>query len=209
MQIFERVKRQNFTASLRDVAIRRPVIATGSQGLGIYRKAQNLIEFIFVIPILLVTTLVIFEVGLFWQDLNSVYSLNNEINANAALSNIKNMSMGTTCTAASEAFQTLQEKDSIISMNNPSYGQSVIDGQEPFALYLYASTNQIAGKPQISLWVDCRNPFENGVTTQVEFFHKTLVMRATIPRFDGGDPIVVIPDNIYIASPKLNTIRHY
>lgn len=174
------------------------------------KKAQNLIEFIFVLPILIFLTLGIFEVALFWQDVNSIYSLNTEINANIALVDPKGMALGNTCTAATKAKDILEKKDSMISMNNPTYNMDVVDGQEPFALYRYYTPNvTVAAKPQITLWVDCRNPFENGVTSQIEFYHKTLVMKATIPRFDKPEGIVIIPDNVFIASPKLNTIRHY
>lgn len=173
--------------------------------------AQNLIEFVFVLPILLFMTLAIFEVALFWQDVNAIYNLNAEINANVALISPKNMLLGQTCTAAEKGIEVLELKDAVISMNNPTYTKNTIDGNEPFALYKYTSSVTIAstGKPQITLWVDCRNPFENGVVTQVEFFHKTLIMKASIPRFDKPEPIVIIPDNIYIASPKLNTLRQY
>ena len=100
----------------------------------------------------------------------------------------------------------------MISLNNPSYDKTILDGKEPFALYQYYANTITAGgvtKPQISLWVDCRNPFENGVITQLEFYHKTVIIKATVPSFDGGEGTVIIPENIFIASPKLNTIRHY
>lgn len=188
-------------------------------------KAQNLIEFIFVFPMLIFLTLVIFEVALFWQDVNSVYNLNAEINANVALIDPKNprMDLGTRCTAAKRAIDILKSKDSMISLNDPSYNDSapindsglVLYGKEPFALYKYSAgkidvlDSDGNKKPQVTLWVDCRSPFEDGITTQLEFYHKTLIMKASIPRFDKGEPIEVIPDHIFIASPKLNTIRHY
>ncbi len=50
---------------------------------------------------------------------------------------------------------------------------------------------------------DCRNPFEDGVSTQIEFFHKNDDLKATIPRFDKPEGIVLLPENIFIASPKL------
>ncbi len=175
--------------------------------------AQNLVEFIFVMPVLLFLTLVIFEVALYWQDVNSIYNLNAEINANVAnASDYRNMTLGDTCSAATKAEDILKAKDSMISLTNPTYDMTVLDGKEPFALYKYtAGKLNVSGvtKPQIALWVDCRNPFEDGIMTQLEFYHKILIMKATIPRLDDGDPIVVIPDNVFIASPKLNTIRHY
>jgi hypothetical protein len=175
------------------------------------KPAQNIIEFVFIFPVLIVLTLVIFEVALFWQDVNAIYNLNSEINANVALTSENELNLGDTCPAATKALSILEEKDSGISMNNPTYNLTVLDGSEPFALYKYASDVEIASesKPQITLWVDCRNPFENGITTQIEFYHKTLIIKASIPRFDGGKAIVIIPDSIFIASPKLNTIRHY
>lgn len=181
------------------------------------KKAQNLIEFIFVMPILIFLTLGIFEVALFWQDVNSIYSLNSEINANVSLIDPRSMTLGTTCTAAIKARDILESKDSIISMNNPTYTTNIAkiggvdQGSPPFALYQIVSNNTIKGTthPQVTLWVDCRNPFENGIVTQIEFYHKTMVMKASIPRFDKPEAIEIIPDNIYIASPKQNSIRHY
>lgn len=176
-------------------------------------RAQNLIEFIFVFPTLIILTLVIFEVALFWQDANIIYSLNSEINANVALDDYSSknpsMALGQTCPAATKALDILQKKDAAITLNNPTYDKTILDGQEPYALYNYLSKSTVNGNRQVTLWVDCRNPFENGITTQIEFYHKNLIIRASIPRFDQPEPIVLIPDNILIASPKLNTIRHY
>jgi len=176
------------------------------------KPAQNLIEFIFVFPILIFLTLIIFETALFWQDVNSIYNLNAEINANVALIEPSGMMLGDTCAAATKALAILETKDSMISLNNPVYSKTILDGNEPFSLYkYYANTITVGGeiKPQIILWVDCRNPFEKGIITQLEFYHKTLIIKATIPNFSGGEGIVVIPENIFVASPKLNTIKHY
>lgn len=179
--------------------------------------SQNLIEFIFVLPVLIFLTLVIFEVALFWQDVNSIYNLNNEINANSALLDYNGLNLGAVCPAADETVPTsaisiLKNKDSMIALTDPTYTKNILDGSEPFALYQYTANPITVGgvtKPQISLWVDCRSPFEDGVVTQLEFYHKTVVIKASIPRFDKGEAIVIIPDNIFIASPKLNTLRHY
>lgn len=183
-------------------------------------KAQNLIEFVFILPMLIFITLVIFEVALFWQDVNSIYNLNAEINANVALLNYSGLSLGTVCPAADEgnpnsAISILKKKSATISMTDTVFSHDIRDGSsEPFVLYRFYGGNTITATdgetvPQIQLWVDCRNPFEDGITTQIEFYHKTLVMRASIPRFDKPDPIVIIPDKVFIASPKLNTLRHY
>lgn len=175
-------------------------------------RGQNLVEFIFVLPILIFVTLVIFEVALFWQDVNAIYNLNAEINANVALIDPKNMNIGDTCAAATKAIEILRKKDSMISMSESLYDTEILDGSEPFAYYKYSANPITVGgttKPQIALWVDCRNPFEDGVTTQIEFYHKTLIIKASIPRFDTPKQIEVIPENIFIASPKLNTTRQY
>ena len=158
---------------------------------------------------LIFLTLVIFEVALFWQDLNSIYALNTEINANVALIDPRGMKLGDECTYATKALEILDKKDSAISLSDTTYTPNILYGTKPFALYRYTSATTVAGNPQISLWVDCRNPFEKGVTTQVEFFHKTIIMKASIPRFDKPEAIVIIPDNVFISSPKLNTIRQY
>lgn len=173
------------------------------------RLAQNIVEFAFVFPILIILTLAIFEVAFFWQDVNAVHSLNNEINANAALIDIQGIMMGQTCPGAQSSVDTLKLKDATITMTHPQYTKEILNGEEPFALYKFDSDIKIKDKPLVSLWVDCRNPYEDGVTTQLEFYHKTIVMKASIPRFDSPEPIVIIPSDIHIVSPKLNTIRHY
>lgn len=186
--------------------------------LAFKKSAQNIVEAIFIIPVLIIFTLAIFELALYWQDVNAVYSLNNEINANVALSDIKQLTLNTAtpviCPAVPIAKTILEQKDSSITLNNPVYSISLqqtglLPDLEPFALYKITSANQVDGKPQVSVWVDCRSPFENGIITQVEFYHKTVVMKASIPRFDKPEPIVIIPDNIFISSPKLITSRHY
>lgn len=226
MQIFKRMRSKEALASplkgegyegllLRGFSLLESSRTTARQsrkGRGGNKSAQNLVEFIFIFPVLIFLTLVIFEVALFWQDVNAIYNLNAEINANVALLDYSNMTLGSTCTAATKAKEILEKKGSAISLTSPTYNLEILDGQEPFALYKYKANNITVGgvtKPQISLWVDCRNPFEDGVTTQIEFYHKTLVMKASIPRFDKPESIEVIPENIFIASPKLNTIRHY
>jgi hypothetical protein len=190
-------------------------------------EAQNLLEFVFVLPMLLFISLAILEVALFWQDVNTIYNLNAEINANVALIPYNDMSMGSVCRAVDNskksdgsytyehsALSILEKRAPAISMTNTTFTAASKDGTPPFALYevtggpTITATNGEAAS-QITLWVDCRNPFEDGITTQIEFYHKTVVMKASIPRFDKPEPIVIIPDKIFIASPKLNTLRHY
>lgn len=189
----------------------------------IKNSAQNVIEFVFIFPLLIMLILVILEVALFWQDVNSIYNLNAEINANvadlsyspvASGSAYTGLKIGDTCPAAATALTILQQKGSSISLNNPTFTKEILYGTEPFALYHYYGGANITASNgeqsrQVQLWVDCRNPFENGIMTQLEFFHKNLILKATIPRFDSSTGIVVIPEYVFIASPKLNTIRHY
>lgn len=188
-------------------------------------KAQNLVEFVFVFPMLIFLTLVIFEIGFFWQETNAIYNLNAEINANVALLDYSKLAWGTRCPAAdpanpNSAISILKKRDDMISLTDNTYNDSlaindaglVANGKEPFAQYTFkAGSVTVNGSqvPQITLWVDCRNPFEDGITTQIQFFHKTILMKASIPRFDKPENIVIIPDHILIASPKLSTIRHY
>lgn len=203
MQIFERLKKyknkNNFLPSKSAPS----------------KRAQNLVEFVFVFPMLIFITLVIFEIAFFWQETNAIYNLNAEISANVALLNYNNLINGSVCPAAlddpnvNSAITIFKKRDNMISLVDSTYLLSKLDGKEPFALYKYESTTQVSGKPQISIWIDCRNPFEDGVLTQIEFYHKNLIVKATIPRFDKPEGIVIIPDNVFISSPKLTTIRHY
>lgn len=199
--------------------------------------SQNLLEFIFVLPMLIFISLAILEVALYWQDVNTIYNLNAEINANLALLDYTGKKMGEACIAVDNsrdstgayvqphsALATLERTSKMITMTDtPTFNVALIDppntSAQPFSLYKVTGGPIITPDPingvaqpatnQIVLWVDCRNPFEDGVTTQLEFYHKTIVMHASIPRFDKPEPIVIIPDKIFIASPKLNTLRHY
>lgn len=179
------------------------------------KTGQNIVEAIFIIPVLIIFTLAIFELALYWQDVNAVYTLNNEINANVALSDLSNLQLGSVCPAVDIAKNILIKKDSSITLNNPSYNVVIENIEEqpqgvaPFALYKIVSSTQVNGKNQITVWVDCRNPFERGIITQIEFYHKMIIMKASISRFDKPQPIVIIPDNVFISSPKLITLKHY
>lgn len=176
---------------------------------------QNLVEFVFIIPMLIFLSLIIFEVSVYWQEVNAVSSLNTEINANAALADTKNMEYGITCPAAVKAKLVLEQRGKQISVNDPiySFDTSEDPGKPPFVLYKIISNTTVTTKdgikPQVTLWVDCRNPYENGITTQIYFYHKTLIFKAYLPSFDKSEPIEVIPENIFVTSTKLNTIRHY
>ena len=174
------------------------------------KTAQNLLEFIFIFPVLLIVTLVIFEVALFWQDVNAVYDLNAKINANLALLDNTGYNLGTSCYAAKKALEILKKHDNMITQIDTDYNEFIQDGNEPFAYYKYVSTTKVKNqeKPLVAMWVDCRSPFEDGITTQIEFYHKNLIMKATIPTLEGK-AIEVIPETVYIASPKQNTLRHY
>lgn len=177
-------------------------------------KAQNIIEFLFIMPILFLLTLAIFEVALFWQETNAIYNLNAEINATlATIGKDQPMKIGEDCPAALKALNLLKKKDSIISQEVNTYNINYDDGILPFAKYKFTSQQSVTVNnetlPKITLWVDCRSPYEDGYTTQIEFFHKTMVLKATIPNFGTGEPIVIIPENTFVASPKLKTIKHY
>lgn len=181
------------------------------------RFGQNLIEAAFIIPILVVLTLILLEVGLFWQEANAITALNAEINANIANLDYNHLEMGKACPAVDKnepksAYSILKSKDSIISLNNPEYTITPGEGQEPFVVYeIKAPDINVKGKltPQIILWVDCTNPFENGITTKIQFYHKTLILKASIPRYDGEPAIEVIPEGVFFESPNINTLRHY
>ena len=119
----------------------------------------------------------IFETALYWQDVNAIYNLNAEINANVAL--IDNT--GTVAGAAAEAGRCKAFNEIIdtgkfnfegrvksILPDNLTYTTVILDGdvsKSPFAIYQYQAGSVTVGgvtKPRISLWVDCRSPFERG-----------------------------------------------
>src|SRR5574344_1202345 len=110
------------------------------------RLAQNLIEFVFIFPILLITTLVVFEVALFWQDVNAVYDLNSTINANVALLDNSGYNLGDECNAAAKAKEILEAHDKAITMVDLQYSESTLDGNPPFAYYKYESNKKIKGQ---------------------------------------------------------------
>ncbi|MBP7212233.1 pilus assembly protein [bacterium] len=193
------------------------------------KKGQNLVEFVLVFPMIILMTLCIFEIAFFWQDVNMIYSINTQINARAALVSPREMSAGDVCPAAQTAVELMHAKTPMEALVKPQFKKTILDGakmpktdsttgtntitNEPFALYKYTSTATVTTKdgtqPVATLWVDCRNPFEDGIITQIQFYHKTMIMHASLPNFKDNTPIDIIPENILITSPKLNTLSHY
>ena len=197
------------------------------------RLGQNIIEFVFIFPLVIVMTLVLFEVAFFWQDVNTVNSINSELSARIARTDSTTIQLLTSvsstgepvCQAARDALEYLRENTRRFTFTNDvSYNCEVLTtsgsqacgtavNMEPFMIYKFESQNRIdtpeGNKPLITMWVDCQSPFERGYVTQMEIFHKTFVLSARIPRFDGKPAIEIIPEYYFIATPKINTIRHY
>jgi len=82
-------------------------------------------------------------------------------------------------------------------------------GTRPYALYQLDSTETrvIDGTPTpiVTIMIDYRNIDEDGITVQLIYQYRTMLVGASLPVL-GGAPIVIIPRDIPISSTK---IRQY
>lgn len=174
------------------------------------KNGQQIVEFIFLFPLLVVFILVILELSMFWQEYNAVQMVNEEINANLALENYTGMQEGMTCPAIAPAKALLDRKAKVVMLAATTYSETpeIIDGKEPYALYEFKSNETASnGQPVMRLSVDCRNTPGNGVVTQLSAFHRLVFFTLSIPTF-SGERIEIIPNNLELISVRQSRLGH-
>ena len=191
------------------------------------KQAQNLIEFVFIMPLLIVMIFGIVEYSLFWKKSQTV----QELALKAAIAASGQIVLGNQTSndmtnsffnpAALQAANLIQSQIGSLGVNNISFNNPVIVSTNtsgtyniaaPYTLYMFTSTiqaNTTSGtQPLITLNVDYTDPYDNGVIVQLIYQYTTLFggMQFSLP---NGNKIVIIPSNIPISSTKIQQYINY
>ena len=185
-----------------------------ASGISLKKSAQNLIEFVFIFPLVFFLVMAIFELSMFYRTVHAVQSVAHQVAAKAATqiitSNMTSTSIGNSSfnVAAQSALDTvISKKGALGSLDFSTFTVSTDNnfGSAPYKLYTIKSTRTInttsGSQPLVTLWVDCSNPMEEGIKVQLQYYYVTIVFAAEVP-LPNGDVMTILPKNIAISSTK-------
>lgn len=190
-----------------------------------FKKAQNLIEFVVILPLLVVILFGIVEIAVFWRAANAVQQIALSVAESAASAYVNPdevnpvQCIGAEVTASSTTNNAVCKGLEVMQKKMPALGYegikfSKVDlgttyGTEPYTIYEYqnqAKDNLKAG--DIKLTIDYRDPYANGVVVQAYYNYTTILLGCsfTLP---GGSEVTIIPKNIEITSSKIQQYNQY
>ena len=178
-----------------------------------FKKGQNLIEFVIVTPLLVVILFGIIELSMFWKTTQNVQEIALEAAEGAAAQFVNDNSNPNPAVTKAVDIVTKRLKSlglSDVTLADNPQGDSF--GVRPYAMYEYKS-NQTRNvdsidTPIVTFTVDYRDPYTNGVITQLAYQYRTILLGAefTIP---GGRKITLIPRDMEISSTKIQQYINY
>lgn len=189
------------------------------------KPAQNLIEFVFVIGLLIVILLGILEFALFYRNVNVVEDIANEaavtaarrfvIDSGANKMDSNDITNAKFNSAAAAAIDVVRKRRGSLGIPTLTFSYTDLGsayGARPYALYQIDSTqtrtiNGVA-TPLVTIFIDYRTPSTDGVMVQVVYQYRTLMAGAQLPVL-GGAPIVIIPRDIPISSTRAKEYINY
>lgn len=176
------------------------------------KDAQNLVEFVFVFPLVIILVMAIFELSMFYRTVHAVQNVALQAAANAATQIITDSQTSTSFgnaqfnKAADVAAKIVQGKQgSLGRVNFNNFDLEVMEeyGAPPYSIYKFTSDTKIDGsKPLVTLLVDCTDPYGKGVSTQLIYHYVTIIFAAKVPLPDGN-VITIIPSQVEISSSKI------
>lgn len=179
------------------------------------KSAQNLIEFVFVFPLVFFLIMAIFELAMFYRTVHAVQNVAVQVAAKAATQVITSDMISTTIgdpsfnAAAQSALDTIKAKKGALGSLDFDTFQVTTNsafGTPPYTLYEFTSDRTIhtstGDKPLVTLRVDCSNPLEKGIKTQLIYYYVTIIFAAEVP-LPNGDVMTIIPKDIAISSTKI------
>jgi len=189
------------------------------------RKGQNLIELVFVMPLLILILFGTIELAMFWKTANTVQELAFQAAANAANQLVldnqdSNDYTDTNCTdgscfnfAIAKAINTVKKKQGSLGVSNLTFYCKSVDGYgtRPYTLYECNSDQIVVTDktlPKLKLVVDYRNPYRNGIAAQIVFQYKTLLLGAKFI-LPNGKTVTIIPRDLEISSTKVQQPAQY
>ena len=182
------------------------------------RTAQNLVEFVFIFPLLIIILFGILEFGIYFRNANVVEDIAKEASSSASRKLVLDTMTSSTITdtsstgfnkAVKAAIDVVNKRRKQLGLITLGFAYTNLGGTRPYAVYQINSTQtrMIGGvaTPLVTLIVDYSAPTEKGVIVQLVYQYRTLLLGAAFPVL-GGAPIVIIPRDMPISSSK---IRQY
>jgi len=185
------------------------------------RPSQSLIEIVFILPLIIIILFGIVEYAMFFRNVSVVEDIATEAAVAASRKIVSSTMTSSTYggspfnTAVKAAGDAVVNKKAAIGMPSLTLGYTDLGatfGNRPHSLYQLDSTEMrtIDGTPTpiVTVLVDYRNPDQEGVTVQVLYQYRTLLVGAQLPVL-GGPPIIIIPRDIPISSSKIQEFINY
>lgn len=177
------------------------------------KKAQSLIEFIVVIPLLILVVFGIIEFSIFLRASQTVQQIAME--AAVASSNVYVDENSTPNLAVNEALNVVTKRVSALGLSNITFSEVNLPsswGEKPFALYKFESdqTRNVdnVDLPLLTFTVDYRDPYTQGVNTQLIYQYRTLLVGIEFTLLNGRK-VKIIPRDIEISSTKTQQYVNY
>jgi len=188
------------------------------------KSAQNLIEFVFIIPLLIVILFGIIEFAIFYRNVSVVEDIATEAAVVASRRLVlDSMTSNNIADTSNTGFnKAVKAASDVVMKRSGSLGISALTlayndlgsgfGTRPYALYDVSSTETRivdgVATPLITLIVDYRTPNEDGIMVQLVYQYRTLFVGAQLPTL-SGEPLVLIPRDIPISSTRIKQYLLY
>lgn len=164
-------------------------------------KAQSLIEFVIVIPLLIVILFGIMEMAMFWRAVQTVQQI--ALEAGVIASGQTTYTSGPN-TAVDKAANFVQGRVKSLGINGLVLTKTILTdpADQPFAAYQFKGGTAPNGQPLIVLVIDSRNPVTKGIVTQLTYQYRTLLLGLEF-NVPGGKTISILSRDIPISSTKI------
>lgn len=194
------------------------------------KKGQNLVEFVFIMPVLVFVIFAVIELSFYWKNVHAVQNVAVQAGARAVTaivteyqtgtdignlcndSNYSDASAGCLNYAASLAFNTLLERYGSFVYRDLTFTLAAIEsakyGAPPYTRYKFDSNEQLNGRPILTLYVDYSDPYKEGLVTQVVLQHHPLFLNFGVGSPDG-ESFMLMQDIYEISSTKVKQHSHY
>ncbi|MDD3014255.1 MAG: TadE/TadG family type IV pilus assembly protein [Candidatus Gastranaerophilales bacterium] len=174
------------------------------------KSGQNLVEFAAIIPLLVFLIFSIIEFSMYWTTVNAVQGMAQT--ASTKMASVYVSEASTANPAVVQALSSIIENSNFLGEELIFTDISTDTSTRPFAVYQYQSVelrNTDAGeKPVMKVTIDYRDPYKDGITLQLSYRYRTILLGASLP-LPGTDPLVIIPSGFEIISKRNQQYRSY
>lgn len=172
------------------------------EGNKLKKKGQNIVEFVVVIPLILIVLVAIFEVVLFWNDVQIIQQVALEASVTASHYVVKDSD--STNDGVKNAIKAANARSETLKAGNLNFGDATVKvGSAPYAIY------EASGRDGSKLRIDFRDPYRRGIVAQIKYVHRTIFDAMTFQLPYRQESITIIPDKIEISSTKAQQYSNY